>query len=91
MVSSILIISPDGQVVGRVIEETQTIEATSEPLKALLAGYEKEGAPKMIGGHDEDEQVFWDGFEFIKPDHPRYLNTVIEDLRRKGCYFREEA
>jgi len=40
---TILIIDSDGEVVGRVARET--IEATAEPLKALLAGYEKEGAP----------------------------------------------
>ena len=82
----ILIISPEGQVVGRVIEET--IEATAEPLKALLAGYEKEGAPMMIGGSNEEEA--WDGFEFIRPDDPRFLGFVIEDLGWKGYRFKEE-
>jgi len=81
----ILIISPEGQVVGRVIEET--IEATAEPLKALLAGYEKEGAPMMIG--DSNEEEAWDGFEFIGPDDPRYLGLVIEALGWEGYRFRE--
>ena len=82
-----LIIDPDGQVVGRVIEET--IEATTEPLKALLAYYAKEGAPMMIGGHDEERGISWDGFEFIAADDPRFFETVIEALSRKGYQFRE--
>ncbi|MFQ6000379.1 MAG: hypothetical protein ACE5LG_01780 [Anaerolineae bacterium] len=82
-----LVISPDGQVVGRIIEETRQIEATSEPLKALLARYEKVGAPMMIG--DSNEEVAWDGFEFISPDDPRWFDTVIKDLRWKGYEFRE--
>ena len=85
---SILILDRSGQVVGRVIEETETIEATAEPLKALLAGYEKEGAPRMIGG--STDEVAWDGFEFIRPDGPRFLGFVIEDLGWKGYDFREE-
>jgi len=86
-VVTILVISPDGQVVGRIIEETETIEATAEPLKALLAGYEKDGAPMMIG--DSNEEVAWHGFEFIRPDDPRYFGTVIEALGWKGYRFRE--
>jgi len=69
------------------LEETSGFEAIAEPLKALLAGYEKDGAPMMIG--DSNEEVAWDGFEFIRPDDPRYFDTVIEDLRWKGYDFRE--
>jgi len=79
---TILVISPDGQVVGRIIE------ATAKPLKALLVRYEKEGAPMMIG--DSNEEVCWDGFEFIKPGDPRWPDALARGLRSAGYRFREE-
>jgi len=83
----ILIIDPDGQVLGRLIEETETIEATAEPLKALLAGYEKEGTPWMIGG--SDDEVCWDGFIPVFPGDPRYPDALARGLLSAGYRFKE--
>jgi len=75
---------------ARVIEETKTIEATAEPLEALLAGYEKDGAPMMIGGCDEEKGVCWDGFLPVFPGDRRWPDALARGLLSAGYRFREE-
>jgi len=83
----ILIIDPDGQLVGRVIEETEIIEATTEEFEGVLRGFAEGGAPWMIGG--SDDEVCWDGFIPVFPGDPRWPDALARGLRSAGYRFRE--
>jgi len=82
---TILVISPEGQVVGHTVGDH--VVATTEEFEGVLRGFAEGGAPWMIGG--SDDEVCWDGFEPVFPGDPRYPDALVRGLLSGGYRFRE--